>query len=143
MKRTNPENLSVSGIIEIELGIVFNNHEFSLDGWGDIDNYCRIDENCFIFLECEKGQKHPNTNILKLWPYLEKNPTLKIILLQYFFPENKAPKNRLSICDFLALKLEKEFQTRFQYIRLGGDTNSIIKQLKEQKQGIDKRIAKW
>ena len=136
MKSTHSNNISVSGIIENQLGILFNNHEFSLNGWGEVDNYCRLDNNNFIFLECEKGQKHPNTNLLKLWPYLEENPNIKIVLFHYFFPENNAPKNRLALCKFLANKLETEFHDRFQYFKIEGGADSISQSLKVKRTGL-------
>lgn len=136
MKKTNKENVLISSLIEKELNISFTNYEFELDKWGHADNYCQLNEETIIFLECEKGQKHPNTNVLKYWPYLETHSNLKVILFQYFFPENKAPKNRIALCDFLRIELEMIFLKRFQYIRLSGNYETISHQLTEKKKGL-------
>lgn len=115
MKKTNKLNLDVSSIIEKELNIKFENFEFSLEGWGDVDNYAILDKNTYIFLECERTQKHPNTNVLKLYPFLEENANLNITLIHFFFKENKAPKNRVRLCDFIASKMKMEYGDRFNY----------------------------
>lgn len=118
MKKTNRINRQVSAVIEEENNIKFENHEFSLNGWGDVDNYVVIDKNTFIFLECENAQKHPNTNVLKLFPYLEENPEISITLIHFFFKENKAPNNRLALCDFIADKMKTQFGDRFNYKKI-------------------------
>lgn len=118
MKKTNHHNTIVSSEIEKQLNIKFENFEFKLDNWGEVDNYAIIEKNTYVFLECERGQKHPNTNVLKLYPYLEKNPEIKITLIHYFFKENKTPKNRLALCDFIAKKMEEIFGNRFTYKKI-------------------------
>ncbi|MBT4399516.1 MAG: hypothetical protein HOD37_08525 [Bacteroidetes bacterium] len=69
-----------------------------------------------ILLEVEKGQKHPCTNVIKVWPYLEENPELKIFLIQIVRQENKAPKNRIALCKYMGKKMESEFPNRFKYL---------------------------
>jgi hypothetical protein len=58
---------------------------------GEVDNYAIIEKNTYVFLECEEG-KNTNTNVLKLYPYLEENPQISITLIHFFFKENKTPK---------------------------------------------------
>ncbi|MGV0938715.1 MULTISPECIES: hypothetical protein [unclassified Empedobacter] len=118
MKATNQQNKEIADSIGEELNIKFQHTELSLNGWGDVDDYAIIDDNNWVLLECENTQKHPNTNVLKLYPFLEENPELNIILLHVFFSNNKAPKNRVKLCDFLADKMQKEFGKRFQYKRI-------------------------
>ena len=130
MKKTKKENIVISKIIEKKWNISFENNEFKLGKWGDVDNFCRVNDKLIILMEFEKGQKHPNTNILKIWPFLEENNDLRIVLLHYFFPENKAPKNRKRLCFFLGEKLEKLFETRFRYVQLNEDTINDLKSLK-------------
>ena len=140
MKATNTDNCTVSKIIEEALGIRFRNEEFRLLSWGDTDNYCRISDKAYVLIECERGQKHPNTNVLKLYPFLEENPNIKIVLLHYFFPENKAPKNRLSLCDFIAKKMEQQFPERFQYLKLPQDIKMIPSFLQYEKKGLIQKL---
>ncbi|MCK9613623.1 MAG: hypothetical protein WC401_06740 [Bacteroidales bacterium] len=120
MKATAPENIVISEKFGKSLKLDFYDSEFSLDGWGNVDNYAKLSDSSFVFMECEKGQKHPNTNVLKLWPYLEKNEQLKIFLIHYIFPDNNSPQNRIRLCHFLGKKLEKIFPDRFRYYHIYG-----------------------
>jgi hypothetical protein len=140
MKATHIDNCTVSKVIEEALGIQFKNEEFRLSSWGDSDNHCRISDTTYVLLECERGQKHPNTNVLKLYPYLEEQPDIKIVLLHYFFPENKAPKNRLSLCYFIAKKMEQQFPERFQYLKLPQDIKVIPSFLRQEKKGLIQKL---
>lgn len=115
MKKTNHHNTIVLSEIEKQLNIKFENFEFKLDNWGEVDNYAIIEKNTYVFLECERGQKHPNTNVLKLYPYLEENPQISITLIHFFFKENKTPKNRIRLCNFVANKMKIDFGNRFNY----------------------------
>lgn len=136
MKNTAKENIVISQAIEKALGITFSNEEFSLDGWGDVDNWCQLSNDILVLLECEKGQKHPNTNVLKLYPYLEEFPLVHIILIHYFFPENKAPKNRVRLCHFVGEKLEAEFGVRFQYVYVKCTQELIGEELAKHNKGL-------
>jgi len=140
MKNTSRENIAVSNVIGESLSVAFNNKEFSLGKWGEVDNWSEIEENTIILLECEKGQKHPNTNVLKLFPYLEENPNLKIILLHYFYPPNKTPKNRLALCNYIAEKMKKEFDGRFYYLSLRCQNNEIGKKLKKYEKELAEQL---
>jgi len=112
MKKTTEENIPIAK----QLPFKFETEELWLGGWGDVDFYCKQD-NILVLLEVEKGQKHPNTNVLKVWPFLEKYPQQKVLLIQVIWSDNKAPKNRLNLCDFTGKKLEELFPTRFRYYK--------------------------
>ena len=45
MKKTNHHNTIVSYEIEKQLNIKFENFEFKLDNWGEVDNYAIIEKN--------------------------------------------------------------------------------------------------
>ena len=131
MKRTSKANTVISEILEEELGITFDNREFNLNSWGHVDNYCKLSIDTLVLLECERGQKHPTTNVLKVYPFLEEQNRLHVILIHYFFPENKTPKNRLALCDFLGNKLEKKFGIRFQYAQMRCKPEEITVEIKK------------
>lgn len=133
MKATTKVNCDISSLIERALKIRFKNKEFSLGNWGDVDNYCELQANRYILLECEKAQKHPNTNVAKLYPYLEECPNTSVMLLHYFFPDNRAPKNRIELCDFIATKMSLAFPGRFRYIKLPPDLDMMIDVLKSNR----------
>jgi|SaaInlV_120m_DNA_4_1040238.scaffolds.fasta_scaffold21640_2 hypothetical protein len=111
MAKVTAENLFIAK----RLGIDFEASELKLDKWGNVDFYCQTG-NLMILLEVEKGQKHPCTNVIKVWPYLEENPELKIFLIQIVRQENKAPKNRIALCKYMGKKMESEFPNRFKYL---------------------------
>ncbi len=140
MKKTKQENIKIADIIGEVFGISFTNNEYKLGSWGDADNHCVLNENDLILLECEKGQKHPNTNVLKVYPYLEEYLDKRIVLIHYFFPENKAPKNRLALCNFIASKMESSFKNRFQYISLSCKQAELAEKLQKQNQGLIKEL---
>tara|TARA_Y100000591_G_C21502163_1_gene530483 strand:+ start:164 stop:568 length:405 start_codon:yes stop_codon:yes gene_type:complete len=126
--RTNPENQKIVDFFEFNL----ESHELDLEGWGRVDFYAYHND-ILVLIEVEKGQKHPNTNVLKLWPYIEENPDQKMFLIHVIRNENKAPKNRLALCDFTGKKLENIFPTQFSYMLIRGNpwdypnTNEEIK----------------
>lgn len=136
MKKTEKNNIKISKHIGEVLGVSFKNEEFSLGKWGEVDNWAQLSDDMLILIECEKGQKHPNTNVLKLYPYLEENPDKTIVLVHYFYPENKAPKNRRALCDFIASKMENSLKDRFQYISLKCEKQYISEKLREQRKGL-------
>lgn len=140
MKKTEKENIEISKLIGADLGVSFKNEEFSLGKWGEVDNWAQLPNDNYVLVECEKGQKHPNTNVLKLYPFLEENTDFKIILIHYFYPENKAPKSRLALCDYLGRKMEKAFVERFQYVSLRCREDEIAEKLREQKKGLMQQL---
>ncbi len=143
MRRTSSKNIPISKAIEKALSITFSNEEFSLGGWGEVDNWCQLSYDTLILLECEHGQKHPTTNVLKLFPYLEEFPKVHVILLHYFFPENKAPKNRVELCSFIGKKLESNFGIRFQYVHLNCTQDSIANELNKHDRLLMQSLPNW
>ena len=121
MPKVTEENLCIAN----KLGIHFESSEFKLDKWGNVDFYYKK-ENLLVLLEVEKSQKHPNTNVAKVWPYLEENPNKKILLIQIIREENRAPKNRLALCDFLGDKMENVFPDRFRFVKGNWADNKAI-----------------
>jgi hypothetical protein len=111
MKKTTLENLDISNALPFS----FEPEEFKLGKWGNVDFYCKQDD-ILVLLEVEKGQKHPNTNVLKVWPFLEENPDQKVLLIQLIREENNAPKNRLLLCKHTGRKLMELFPGRFEYV---------------------------
>lgn len=143
MRKTTEENIVVSNSISQTFGITFKNEEFSLGKWGDVDNWCELSYDTIVLLECEKAQKHPTTNVLKLYPFLEENPQVNVILIHYFSPENKVPKNRMKLCHFMGGKLEKEFGERFRYVLLKCSIEEMEETLKTHYSGLSLVLGKY
>ena len=131
--KTNPKNEAIANFFNFD----FETDEFDLDGWGRVDFYC-YHENILVLMEVDgSGQKHPNTNVLKLWPYLEENPEQKILLIHVIRSDNKAPKNRLALCGFTGEKLENNFISRFAYQFINGNPWDNPKVNEEIKKKLD------
>ena len=98
--------------LEFEKGI-------KLGKWGIADKHAKINDKKFLFLEVETSQKHPDTNVLKYWPYLEENRKIKIFLIHSFLT-NEINRNgsRINLAEWLANKLQKRFGKRFYYHRI-------------------------
>ena len=112
MPKTTVSNHPVAESLPYE----FHSNELSLKGWGTVDFHAE-ENGILILLEVESGQKHPNTNVVKLWPFLELDLSTKILLIHVFRIENRAPKNRVKLCSFIGDKLERLFSDRFRYYK--------------------------
>ena len=135
MKETTKKNIPIA----MELPFEFAPKEYSLKGWGTVDFFCEQD-GVLVFLEIEEGQLHPNSNVLKDWPFLEENPDRKILLIQVFRgSKKKASPNRVKLCSFTGRKLEELFPKRFRYYTYDWEsgtqdhTNKILKKFSELK----------
>lgn len=123
---------SVSKLIAELLQVNFKGTKYKLDGWGEVDNWAKLDDGVFVFLEVETSQKHPNTNVLKLWPYLDSNEAIRIFLIQTYFQTSPGLKsNRGRLGEWTANKLKTIFGKRFNYQKLVIDRNNDKIELKE------------
>lgn len=125
MKQTDIKIRPYTDKLGAFLGLGFANEEIQLLNWGNADNYCIIDQDLLLLMEVEVGQKHPTTNIIKIWPYLEQNKSLKIILVHLITDPSKISRNRLMLCHFIGQKMETEFDSRFRYAYQENDFTEI------------------
>ncbi len=132
MRSVSQENTSIAQLLPFE----FEKKEFKLNCWGQADFYC-LHEGVLVLLEIEKGQKHPNTNVLKVWPYLDEYPEKKILLIQLIREENRAPKNRLNLCKFTGKKLEEMYAGRFSYVNYDWSVNILNDLQREIEQKLE------
>ena len=135
MSKVTEENQFIANC----LGIDFESSELKLGKWGNVDFYSQHG-NILVLLEVEKGQKHPSTNVIKVWPYLEENPDLKILLIQIVRQENNAPKNRIALCKYIGKKIESEFPKRFRFVFREWH-NDLALEIKEQVQHKLKELS--
>lgn len=125
---------SVSKFIADQLHLQFNDTKFPLDGWGEVDNWIELDKGVYVFLEVETNQNHPNTNVLKLWPYLDKNKDIRIFLIQTYFPTSRGlTSNRGKLGEWTADKLKHILGNRFDYKKLVIDGNNDKEELQTLK----------
>jgi len=84
-----------------------------------VDGWAKLTENRWLILEVEDSQKHPTTNIAKLWRFLDGNPDISIILAHVYFPDSKAIKSsRGDLASWLGIQIEQLLPGRFYYRRL-------------------------
>ena len=53
----------------------------SLDGWGRADAHFLLASGIHVFIELETALKHPSTNVLKFWPWLESRSGTRELLI--------------------------------------------------------------
>lgn len=66
------DEVKITEYLSEKLEIKFTNSKFILNGWGQVDNYSKIDDNTYFFLEVETKQKHPCT-IISLFRRTQKS----------------------------------------------------------------------
>jgi hypothetical protein len=129
--------------IQSKLKIEFEEKQFPLkvsgsvdiEKWGIVDRCHVVNSNKYIFLEIEKGQSHPDTNVSKVWPYLRKNDKVHIFLIQVFFTECLGKcKSRVLLSEWIGNELEKQFHRRFHYFKIvfNGRNMNSKKRLNEE-----------
>lgn len=112
------EEKKVAARISTELGLVFADGKFSLDGWGQADKFAFVRDDFLVLLEVETGQKHPDTNVLKVWPYLEAHQGMVVVLIQVFDAVAQNEKgNRGRLASWVAEKMTAVVGDRFAYYR--------------------------
>jgi len=106
----------VAKLLAKELDISFQDHKLNLDSWGQVDNWAKLNSKSLIFVEVEREQEHPDTNVLKVWPYIEKKKKLGVFLIHCFLPKSPSTdSSRRRLAGWIAIKLEKKFRSRFLY----------------------------
>jgi hypothetical protein len=115
-------------LIEIEKGIKSQEGFF----WAFPDGKNKLSNNTYLYFEIEKGQNHPDTNVLKYWPVLEENHELKIILVQWIIKKPRS-KNRWELSKFVGAKMENILAGRFNYCFLEYDEETNINKLESLK----------
>jgi hypothetical protein len=104
------------------LRVTFESDPCDLRTTEKVDGWVRLTERCWLILEVEEGQHHPSTNVLKLWPFLEKRPELSVILAHVFFATSRAANNsRGELATWLGKRMESSLDGRFQYRRVIAD----------------------
>lgn len=113
-----PESL-VRSILSEQLNIQFAKSCSQLGGWGRTDGEAQLGGGKLLLLEVESSQKHPSTNVLKVWPFLEANEDLSVLLVHAFFPDSPGlDSSRGELAAWLAQKLHDTLGTRFIYRRI-------------------------
>jgi hypothetical protein len=91
----------------------------TLHGWGTSDGTVRLAPDVVVAAELESTQAHPDTNVLKYWPWLEERPTTRLLLVHIFGRWSTARTgNRSRLAVWLGSRLEAELSGRFMYRRI-------------------------
>ncbi|MCK4788145.1 MAG: hypothetical protein KAV87_30660 [Desulfobacteraceae bacterium] len=146
MSRNSEEK--VATLLEDTLGVKFEYSAFKLvkwgnvdEVWGKVDRVAKVCSNKHVFLEVENGQAHPDTNVLKVWPYLRENRRVRIFLIQAFSPKClEKSRARVHLSEWTAHEIEKRFTRRFNYCKItfSGDTNKI-----DKSKSLKKKLKKF
>jgi hypothetical protein len=100
------------------LGVPFVAGSFPLGTWGTADAHARLN-GWRVVLEVESNQKHPSTNVAKLWPWLEEHGDERVLLVQTYFEWSPGrTSNRGRVAAWLGARMERELTGRFLYRRL-------------------------
>jgi len=114
------------------LDIKFKKRKPNLKGWGRPDGYAIVD-GVSLFVEIENTQKHPDTNVLKYWPFLEEEGTEKMILVHVFSSQSPGVSgSRSSLAEWVAKKICSKFGDKFKYFRI------IFRMPEEEIEGLEK-----
>ena len=106
-------------LVARDTGVEFEDQCLRLKDWGTVDKNALLKPNYYLILEAEDGQKHPCTNVLKLWPYLETEPKLSIILVHVFFQGSKRrDSSRGRLGPFVGRKMAEALHGRFRYCQI-------------------------
>jgi hypothetical protein len=117
------ENM-VARLLQTKLNIKFEKGHHKLGDWGYVDMCSEICSDRFVFFEVEEGQKHPCTNVLKVWPYLETHGSHKVFLIQSFFRKNvKRRSSRRELSQWTGRRLTQTMRGRFHYCKITVSAN--------------------
>lgn len=120
------------------LGIRFEAGNLILGKWGMSDCYATLGQHSYLVLEVETSQKHPTTNVAKLWPYLEEKPETRIFLIHAYFQASPGHKsNRGEIATWLGRKMEKGLGERFQYFPIVVDRPERDKENQRLREAVE------
>ena len=112
----------VREVLADRLRVTFESDRCDLGTPEKVDGWVRLTERYWLILEVEEEQHHPSTNVLKLWPFLEKRPELSVILAHVFFATSRAANSsRGELATWLGNRMESSLDGRFQYRRIIAD----------------------
>jgi hypothetical protein len=134
-----PESL-VREVLERRFEIRFTDVSFNLGDWGRTDGKATLSDHTYLLLEVESMQKHPSTNVLKIWPFLEENKGLSVLLVHAFFPDSPGRENsRGKLASWLVPRMHEILGYRFEYCRIVIDRDGKPREgFRELQEALDK-----
>lgn len=122
----------VAAMLEAELGIKFSGKRFRMD-WGEADDVANIGPDRYLFLEVERSQNHPSTNVLKYWPFLDAKDGVAAVLVHVFFPDSRGQSGaRRALNDWVAAKMHDALAGRFRYRRIALNQNFLLESASDE-----------
>lgn len=121
------------------LGIGLEARGLILNTWGKSECFARLGQHSYLVLEVETSQKHPTTNVAKLWPFLDENPATHIFLIHAYFQGSVGRESsRGRIAAWLGRKMEEILEERFRYFRIVVDGPDYDKQIRVLRQAVER-----
>jgi hypothetical protein len=115
-----------AAILERDFGVTFSGPR-PIGEWGNLDNVAELDDGRWLALEVEAQQKHPCTNVLKVWPYLDVNLDTRFLFVHGFFTESASvDSSRGRLSSWLGERLTQELEWQFQYVRVVCDSDDQL-----------------
>jgi hypothetical protein len=106
-------------VLKQRLGVEFSDKRRGLGEWGQVDGTAVLPCARTLVLEVETKQKHPSTNVLKLWPVLEADAHFSVLFVHAFFIDSPGRmSSRGKLAAWVAGKMEKTLEPRFLYRRI-------------------------
>jgi hypothetical protein len=108
---------------------------------GRSDGSILIDDELSVMLEVEHSQTHPEGNVLKYWPWLERNRR-RLVLIHAIAPDaRKRSGARTDLTRWLGARMQRSLSPRFRYCRIELGTESEADQVLAAKHAIDEFIG--
>jgi hypothetical protein len=113
--------VSHSFMLAKQIGLTLVDKEFNYGkGIGRADNYC-IKSNWIVIFELEFSQRHPEMNVLKVWPFLKNNQEKKIFFIHHIADTKQVSPNRIELSNFISEKISENTNNRFEYFQILND----------------------
>ena len=102
----------------------------SIGKWGRPDARKSIRDDVWLMIEVERGQSHPEGNVLKYWPWLVENAGVSIAFAHVFergARQSKGSRGRLA--RWVGEAIEANLGDRFRYFRIDLESPDEASQL--------------
>lgn len=100
-----------------------------------------MDADDWIVLEVEHSQTHPEGNVLKYWPWLERNKR-RATLIHAIAPDARKQQGaRTDLARWLGRRMERSLRGRFRYCRVHLGPETELDDLEIARQAIASLIV--
>ena len=102
--------------LEEALGTPLSESELVLGSWGRADLAGHVVDQAVVAVEVERSQRHPNTNVLKYWPWMDEDRRRRVFLVQVFDRASANDSSRQRLATWVGARMERELGGRFAHV---------------------------